>query len=178
MSRIGNLPIEIPEGVEVTIKDRNIVEVKGNGKELSQKIDPDLTVKVEDGEVTVTRPSDDKRHKSVHGLSRTLIENMIIGVTEGYEKELEIVGTGYRVNKEGNKLVLQLGHSHSIELEDPEGITTEVEGNKMKVKGADKQLVGSHAAKIRSYRSPEPYKGKGVKYIDEHIRRKVGKAGS
>ncbi len=179
MSRIGLLPIEIPAGVEVNIKEGNLVEVKGKNGALEQKIDPDMDLKIEDNTIYVARPSDKKRHRSVHGLSRTLISNMIIGVTEGYKKVLEIEGTGYRAAKQGNKLVLTLGFSHPVELEDPEGITVETpEATKIVISGADKQKVGNYAAVIRDYRKPEPYKGKGVKYQGERIIRKVGKAGS
>lgn len=179
MSRIGLLPIEIPTGVEVTLKEDNLVEVKGKNGTLSEKIDKDLTIKIEDNTIEVARPTDNKRHRSVHGLSRTLINNMIVGVTEGYSKTLEIQGTGYRAAKQGNKLVLTLGFSHPLELEDPEGITVEVpEATKIIISGPNKQQVGNYAAVIRDYRKPEPYKGKGVRYAGEHVRRKVGKAGS
>lgn len=178
MSRIGLKPIEIPAGVEIKISDDNLVEVKGPKGQLSQQIDKDMEIKIEDGVLTVARPSEIKRHKSIHGLSRTLIDNMVVGVTEGYQKSLEIVGTGYRAAKQGNKLVLTLGFSHPLELEDPEGIEVEVPAaSQIIVKGIDKQKVGNYASKIRDYRKPEPYKGKGVKYTDEVIRRKVGKTG-
>ena len=178
MSRIGLKPINLPGSVEIKVSENNLVEVKGPKGQLSQQIDPEMIIKIEDGVLNVARPSEQKRHKSVHGLSRTLIWNMVVGVTEGYEKSLEIVGTGYRAAKQGNKLVLTLGYSHPIELEDPNGLEVEVPAtNKIIVKGIDKQLVGNYAAKIRDYRKPEPYKGKGVKYTDEKIRRKVGKTG-
>ena len=178
MSRIGQKPINIPSGVEVKVLKNNLVEVKGPKGTLSEQISPDMSVTIEDGVITVERPSENKRHKSVHGLSRTLIANMIEGVSEGYSKTLEIEGTGYRAQKQGKKLVLNLGFSHPIELEDPEGIEVEVpDANKIIVKGANKQQVGNYAAVIRALRKPEPYKGKGVRYAGEHIRRKVGKAG-
>lgn len=178
MSRIGKLPIEIPAGVEVKVSDDNLVEVKGNLGTLSQQIDKDLLVKVEDGQVIVERPSDSKNHRSIHGLYRTLINNMIEGVTNGYQKELEIIGTGYRAAKSGKTLNLTLGFSHPLDLEDPEGIEVLVpSANTIIVKGIDKQQVGQYAAKIRSYREPEPYKGKGIRYKDEYVARKVGKTG-
>ncbi|MBC7087048.1 MAG: 50S ribosomal protein L6 [Tissierellales bacterium] len=178
MSRIGLKPINIPSGVEIKISDKNLVEVKGPKGKLTEQISPDMEIKIDNGVLTVSRPSDLKRHKSLHGLSRTLIANMITGVTEGFEKSLDIVGTGYRAAKQGNKLVLTLGYSHPVELTDPEGITVEVPApNKIIVKGIEKQKVGNYAAKIRDLRRPEPYKGKGIKYSDEVVRRKVGKTG-
>lgn len=178
MSRIGLKPISIPSGVEIKISDSNFVEVKGPKGQLSQQISPDMELKIEEGVLTVARPTENKKHRSLHGLSRTLISNMVTGVTEGYVKSLDIVGTGYRAAKQGNKLVLTLGFSHPVEMEDPQGIEVEVPAqDKIIVKGIDKQLVGSYAAKIRSWREPEPYKGKGVKYTDEVVRRKVGKTG-
>lgn len=178
MSRIGLKPIEIPAGVDVKINDGNVVEVKGPKGTLTEAICSDMILQIEDGVLTVERPTETKRHRSLHGLSRTLIDNMIVGVTEGYTKELEIEGTGYRAAKQGNKLQLVLGFSHPVELEDPEGITVEVPApNKIIVSGTNKQQVGNYAAVIRDFRKPEPYKGKGVKYVGEHIRRKVGKAG-
>lgn len=177
MSRIGKKPIEIPNGVDVKIQD-NTVTVKGPKGELTQSFSPKLNISKEDSEIVVTRPDDTKESKSLHGLVRTLIYNMVVGVTEGYKKELEIVGTGYRAAKSGKKLALTLGFSHPLELEDPAGIEVEVpELTKIIVSGIDKQKVGQYAANIRRYREPEPYKGKGIKYIDEHIRRKVGKTG-
>ena len=161
MSRIGLKPINIPSGVEIKISDKNLVEVKGPKGTLTEQISPDMEIKIDNGVLTVSRPSDLKRHKSLHGLSRTLIANMITGVTEGFEKSLDIVGTGYRAAKQGNKLVLTLGYSHPVELVDPDGITVEVPApNKIIVKGIDKQKVGNYAAKIRELRSPEPYKGR------------------
>jgi large subunit ribosomal protein L6 len=177
MSRIGKKPIEIPNGVDVTIQG-NTVTVKGPKGELTQDFSPKMNISKEDSEVVVTRPDDTKESRSLHGLTRTLIYNMVVGVSEGYKKELEIVGTGYRAAKTGNKLALTLGFSHPLELEDPEGIQVEVpEPTKIVINGADKQKVGQYAAFIRKYREPEPYKGKGIKYVDEHIRRKVGKTG-
>lgn len=178
MSRIGRLPIAIPAGVEVKLEEGNVITVKGAKGTLTRKLVDDLTITVENNEVVVTRPSDLKRYKSLHGLTRTLIANMVTGVTEGYKKELEIVGVGYRVAKNGNKLNLTLGYSHPVEMQDPEGVTTTVEGNnKIIVSGIDKEKVGQFAAEIRAKRPPEPYKGKGIKYTTEHIRRKVGKTG-
>lgn len=178
MSRIGLKPIDIPAGVEVKVNDKNLVEVKGPKGQLSEQIDRDMKITIEDNVLNVARPTETKRHKSLHGLSRTLINNMIVGVTEGYSKSLEIEGTGYRAQKQGNKLVLGLGYSHPIEVEDPAGITVEVpSANKIVVSGANKQAVGAHAANIRDFRKPEPYKGKGVRYSDEVVRRKVGKTG-
>lgn len=178
MSRIGRLPIAIPNGVEVNLQDGNVITVKGAKGSLTRKLVDDLTITVENNEIIVTRPSDLKRYKSLHGLTRTLIFNMIVGVTEGYKKELEINGVGYRAAKNGNKLNLTLGFSHPVEMQDPEGVTTAVEGsNKIIVSGIDKEKVGQFAAEIRAKRPPEPYKGKGIKYTTEHIRRKVGKTG-
>lgn len=178
MSRIGNKPISIPTGVEVKVDKDNLVSVKGPKGTLLESISKNMEVSIVENEVIVKRPNDKKQNKSLHGLSRTLIYNMIIGVTEGYKKQLEINGVGYKASKQGKKLVLNLGYSHPVELEDPEGITSEVEGNtKLTITGIDKQKVGQFAAVIRSKRPPEPYKGKGVKYVDEYIRRKEGKSG-
>ena len=178
MSRIGLKPLNIPSGVEIKISESNIVEVKGPKGTLTESISPDMEIKLDDGVLTVERPTENKRHRSLHGLSRTLIANMVEGVTEGYTKTLEIEGTGYRAAKQGNKLVLNLGFSHPIELEDPSGIEVEVPAaNKIIVKGTNKQQVGNYAAVIRAFRKPEPYKGKGVRYSDEVVRRKVGKTG-
>lgn len=177
MSRIGKKPIEIPAGVTVNI-DGTIVKVKGPKGELVNTFNNNLDIKMENNEIVVQRPNEEKKIRALHGLTRTLIYNMIIGVTEGYQKELEIVGTGYRAQKAGKKLSLTLGLSHPLDLEDPEGIEVEVPApNKMIVKGIDKQKVGEYAAYIRGFRQPEPYKGKGIKYVDEVIRRKVGKTG-
>ena len=178
MSRIGRLPIAVPAGVTVDIAENNKVTVKGPKGTLERKLADDMNIAMENGQITVTRPSDLKRHRALHGLTRTLIHNMIIGVTQGYEKVLEINGVGYRAAKSGKKLTLTLGYSHPVEMIDPEGIETVLEGqNKITVKGIDKEKVGQFAAEIRTKRPPEPYKGKGIKYADEHIRRKVGKTG-
>ena len=178
MSRIGRLPIAVPAGVTVEIAANNVVTVKGPKGTLTRELAPEMEIKNEDGTIVVTRPNDLKRMKSLHGLTRTLINNMVIGVTEGYQKVLEINGVGYRAAKSGKKLTLNLGYSHPVEMEDPEGIETVLEGqNKITVKGIDKEKVGQYAAEIREKRRPEPYKGKGIKYADEVIRRKVGKTG-
>lgn len=178
MSRIGLKPITIPSGVEVKISDNNLVEVKGPKGTLKEQLNPAMDIKMEDNVITINRPTENKRHKSLHGLTRTLIANMIEGVTEGYSKTLEIEGTGYRAQKQGKKLILNLGYSHPIEMEDPDGIEVEVpQQNKIIIKGIEKQKVGNYAAVIRSQREPEPYKGKGVKYQGEIVRRKVGKTG-
>ncbi len=178
MSRIGKMPIAIPAGVTVEIAENNKVTVKGPKGTLERVLVPEMEIKQEDGQITVGRPSDLKKMKALHGLTRTLLNNMIIGVTSGYEKTLEINGVGYRAAKQGKKLQLSLGYSHPVEMEDPEGVETVVEGqNKIIVKGIDKEKVGQYAAEIRDKRRPEPYKGKGIKYADEHIRRKVGKTG-
>ena len=178
MSRIGRLPVEIPAGVEVTVAENNVVTVKGPKGTLTESLPVEMDIKVENNQVVVTRPNDLKKMKSLHGLTRTLINNMVIGVTNGYEKVLEVNGVGYRAAKSGNKLTLNLGYSHPVEMEDPEGVETVVEGqNKIIVKGISKEKVGQFAAEIRDKRRPEPYKGKGIKYADEVIRRKVGKTG-
>lgn len=178
MSRIGRLPIEIPTGVDVKIDANNNVTVKGPKGTLSMGLHEDMIIKAEKGVLTVQRPSESKLHKSLHGLTRTLVNNMVEGVTKGYEKTLEINGVGYRAQKQGKKLVLTLGYSHPVEMDEPAGLTIEVPAqNKIIVKGIDKQAVGELAAKIRSKREPEPYKGKGIKYDTEVIRRKEGKTG-
>ena len=178
MSRIGNAPIEIPAGVTVTLGEDNLVKVKGPKGELSRHIHPEMKVTVEGNILKVERPSDDKNHRSLHGLSRSLINNMVVGVTEGYEKKLEIHGTGYRVMAKGSNLEFALGYSHPITVEPPAGITFVVENQtRFSVQGIDKQLVGETAANIRKLRKPEPYKGKGVRYADEVVRLKAGKAG-
>ena len=178
MSRIGKVPVTIPAGVEVKIGEDNLVTVKGPKGELSEKISPLIKVSVDDGAVHVTRDGDDKQSRSLHGLSRTLIGNMVTGVSAGYERKLEIIGVGYKADKRGKTLVLNLGYSHPIELPDPEGITTETpNATEILVKGINKAVVGNYAAIIRAWRPPEPYKGKGIRYEDEHIRRKVGKSG-
>ena len=178
MSRIGRMPIAIPAGVTVDIAENNKVTVKGPKGTLERVLASEMEIKMEDGHVVVTRPNDLKRMKSLHGLTRTLIHNMVVGVTDGYSKVLEINGVGYRAQKQGNKLILSLGYSHPVEMIDPEGLTTTLEGqNKITVSGIDKEKVGQYAAEIRDKRRPEPYKGKGIKYADEVIRRKVGKTG-
>ncbi len=177
MSRIGRMPIAIPAGVTVTMAENNHVTVKGPKGTLERTLPIEMEVKVEGAEVTVSRPNDLKKMKSLHGLTRTLINNMVIGVTEGYEKTLEVNGVGYRAQKSGKKLTLNLGFSHPVEMTDPEGIESKVDGNKIIISGIDKEKVGQYAAEIRDKRRPEPYKGKGIKYADEVIRRKVGKTG-
>ena len=178
MSRIGRMPIAVPAGVTVTIAENNLVTVKGPKGTLERVLPAEMTIKQEGAEIVVTRPNDLKRSKSLHGLTRTLIKNMVVGVTEGYEKVLEINGVGYRAAKQGKKLTLSLGYSHPVEMEDPEGVTTVLDGqNIIKVQGLDKEKVGQYAAVIREKRGPEPYKGKGIKYQTETIRRKVGKTG-
>ena len=178
MSRIGRMPIAIPAGVTVTIAENNHVTVKGPKGPLERALPLEMTIKQEGDDIVVTRPNDLKKNKSLHGLTRTLIHNMVVGVTEGYEKVLEVNGVGYRAAKQGNKLVLSLGYSHPVEMVDPEGITSVLDGqNIIKVQGIDKEKVGQYAAEIRSKRKPEPYKGKGIKYSTEVIRRKVGKTG-
>ena len=178
MSRIGRMPIAIPAGVTVDIAENNKVTVKGPKGTLERVIVPEMELKMEDGQLTVVRPNDLKRMKSLHGLTRTLLHNMIVGVTDGYEKVLEVNGVGYRAAKQGKVLTLSLGYSHPVEMTDPEGIEAVLDGqNKIIVKGIDKEKVGQYAAEIRDKRRPEPYKGKGIKYADEHIRRKVGKTG-
>ncbi len=178
MSRIGKLPVAVPAGVDVKIGEGNLLTVKGPLGTLERKLSADMHIAIEEGHIVVTRPSDLKKYKALHGLTRTLIFNMVAGVTQGYAKTLEINGVGYRAAKSGKKLVLTLGYSHPVEMEDPAGIETIVEGtNKITVKGIDKEKVGQFAAEIRTKRPPEPYKGKGIKYSDEKIRRKVGKTG-
>lgn len=177
MSRIGKMPIAIPAGVDVTIEG-NLVTVKGPKGTLSRNIHPNITVEKDGNEIKVSRPNDDKQNRSLHGLSRTLIANMIQGVNESFKKELEVNGVGYRVELKGKDLVLKVGYSHDVIITPPEGITVEVPApNKIVISGADKQKVGQFAANVREKRPPEPYKGKGIKYADEHIRRKEGKAG-
>ena len=178
MSRIGRMPIAVPAGVTVDIAENNKVTVKGPKGTLERVLPSEMTIKLEGSEIVVTRPNDLKKMKSLHGLTRTLIFNMIVGVTDGYEKVLEVNGVGYRAAKKGKVLTLSLGYSHPVEMEDPEGIETVLDGqNKIIVKGIDKEKVGQYAAEIREKRAPEPYKGKGIKYADEVIRRKVGKTG-
>jgi large subunit ribosomal protein L6 len=177
MSRIGKLPIDVPAGTTVTIGEGNVVTVKGPKGTLTKTFDSAMKIVLEENQVVVTRPNDLKRNKSLHGLTRTLVSNMVEGVTNGFNKVLEINGVGYRAQKQGKKLVLSLGYSHPVEMEDPEGITSVVEGNKITISGISKEHVGQFAAEIRFKRPPEPYKGKGIKYVDEVIRRKEGKTG-
>ena len=178
MSRIGRMPIAVPAGVDVKIGADNAVTVKGPKGTLSQQLHPEMKIEMNAGEINISRPSEQKKHKALHGLTRSLLANMVTGVTEGFQKELEINGVGYRAQMQGKKLVLNLGYSHPVEMDEVAGIEIEVPApNKIIVKGADKQLVGHVAANIREKRLPEPYKGKGIKYTTEHIRRKEGKAG-
>lgn len=178
MSRIGNKPVTLPAGVEIKIEG-DMVTVKGPKGQLSEQVSELITIKVEGSEVTFTRESDARENRSQHGLARTLVQNMVVGVTEGYEKKLQLVGVGYRAEKKGNTLVMNLGFSHPVEMEDPEGITTEVPDNTtVVVKGIDKAVVGNYAANIRDWRRPEPYKGKGIRYENEVVRRKEGKTGA
>ena len=179
MSRIGRAPIAIPAGVEFMVEDNNVVTVKGPKGTLTQQMHPAMTITQEGDVIHVTRPNDEKANRSLHGLTRTLIHNMVLGVTEGFKKELDVNGVGYRVAKEGNKLVMNLGYSHQVTMEEVPGITIEVPGpNKIIIHGCDKQQVGQFAAEVREKRPPEPYKGKGIKYTDEVIRRKAGKTGA
>ena len=179
MSRIGKMPIAIPAGVTVDVAENNKVTVKGPKGTLERVMSNEMAIKVEDGQITIERPNDLKRSKSLHGLTRTLLNNMVIGVTDGYEKKLEVNGVGYRAQKQGKKLTLNLGYSHPVEMEDPEGVETVVEGtNIIFVRGIDKEKIGQYAAEIRDKRRPEPYKGKGIKYDYETIRRKEGKTGA
>jgi len=178
MSRIGKIPVTVPAGVTVTIADGNVVTVKGPKGELKREFAPQLTIEQKDGVITVSRPNDLKQNRALHGLTRTLIHNMVVGVSEGYQKVLEVNGVGYRAAKAGKVLTLNLGYSHPIEMTDPDGIETVCDGqNKIIVKGISKEAVGQYAAEIRTKRMPEPYKGKGIKYDYETIRRKVGKTG-
>lgn len=177
MSRIGKKPVPVPEQVTVKI-DGTTITVSGPKGTLTQVFHPDMTIEMQDGQIVVSRPSDKKQHRALHGLTRSLIANMIEGVTKGYQKELVLEGVGYRAAKQGNKLVLSVGYSHPVEILPPDGIEVEVPNNtQIVVKGIDKQLVGQFAAQVRAVREPEPYKGKGIRYKDEHIRRKVGKTG-
>ena len=178
MSRIGRMPITVPAGVDVKIGEGNVVTVKGPKGELTQALRPEMIVTMEDGHIHVARPSEDKLHRSLHGLTRSLLNDMVVGVTQGFKKELEINGVGYRASKEGNKLVMNLGYSHLVTVEETDGITIEVPAqNKVVIHGIDKQKVGQFAANVRAKRPPEPYKGKGIKYANEVIRHKEGKAG-
>ena len=179
MSRIGRAPVAIPAGVEINVADNNVVTVKGPKGTLTQQFNANMTINVEGNVITVARPNDLKENRALHGLTRSLLNNMVVGVTEGFKKTLEVNGVGYRVALEGNKLVMNLGFSHQVIMEAPAGITVEVPNpNLIVVSGFDKQLVGQFAANIREKRPPEPYKGKGIKYSDEVIRRKVGKTGA
>ena len=178
MSRIGRMPIVLPKGVDVKVESGNLVTVKGQKGTLTKELAKDMIIKLEDGKIIVERPTEQKAHKALHGLTRTLINNMVVGVTNGFEKALDIHGVGYRALKQGKKLVLTLGYSHPVEMEEPAGITVDVPApNKIIVKGIDKQVVGEFAAKIRSKREPEVYKGKGIRYESEVIKLKEGKAG-
>ena len=178
MSRIGRAPIAIPAGVEIKVEDNNVVTVKGPKGTLTKQFNANMAIALENGVLTVSRPNDAKENRALHGLTRTLINNMVVGVTAGYKKELDVNGVGYRVAKEGTNLVMNLGFSHQVIVPEIEGITIEVPGpNKIIVRGCDKQAVGQFAAEIREKRPPEPYKGKGIKYVDEVIRRKAGKTG-
>ena len=179
MSRIGRAPITVPAGVEITLGDNNVVTVKGPKGTLTQQFNANMAIALDNGVLTVSRPNDSKENRALHGLTRTLINNMVVGVTEGYKKELDVNGVGYRVAKEGSKLVMNLGYSHQVIMDEIPGITIEVPGpNKIIINGCDKQMVGQFAAEVREKRPPEPYKGKGIKYVDEVIRRKVGKTGA
>jgi large subunit ribosomal protein L6 len=179
MSRIGKMPITIPQGVDVTIGANNEITVKGKLGTLCETMSADMIITKDGDTITVARPSDQKEHRALHGLTRTLIANMVTGVSDGFQKQLEINGVGYRASKQGNKLVLNLGYSHPVEMEEPEGIKIDVpQPNQIIVSGFDKQKVGQIAAQIREKRAPEPYKGKGIKYVDEYIRRKEGKTGA
>ncbi len=177
MSRIGRLPVQVPAGVTVDISEGNKVSVKGPKGSLERTFAPQIGIKLEGSEIVVTRPDDKKENKAFHGLTRALIHNMVVGVSEGFTKTLEVNGVGYKAQKQGSKLVLSLGYSHPVEMEDPEGVESKVDGNKIVVSGISKEKVGQYAAEIRGKRAPEPYKGKGIKYSDEIIRRKVGKTG-
>ena len=178
MSRIGKMPISIPNGVDVTLGEGNLVTVKGPKGTLSQKLSEKMTISNDNGVITITRPNDEKENRALHGLTRTLLNNMVVGVTEGYKKELDVNGVGYRVAKEGKKLNMNIGYSHPVVMEEIDGITIDVPSpNKIIINGIDKQKVGQFAAEVRGKRPPEPYKGKGIKYTDEVIRRKEGKTG-
>ena len=178
MSRIGRMPISVPAGVEITIGADNLVTVKGTKGTLTQQLSPAITIAQEGAELHVTRPNDAKENRALHGLTRSLLHNMVVGVTDGFKKELDVNGVGYRVAKEGKKLVMNLGFSHQVTMEEPEGIAIDVPNpNKIIISGASKQQVGQFAAEVREKRPPEPYKGKGIKYTDEVIRRKEGKTG-
>ena len=178
MSRIGKLPVTVPAGVEVSVSDSNLVTVKGPKGTLSEQISPMVKAEIKGNEVVLTLASDAKEANAQWGLARSLVNNMVKGVTQGYEKKLELLGVGYKAEKKGNTLVMQLGYSHPVEMPDPEGITTTVtSATELTVSGADKALVGNYAANIRAWRKPEPYKGKGIRYVGEYVRRKEGKTG-
>jgi len=177
MSRIGKMPIAIPDGVTISVAENNKVTVKGPKGELTREFPKEMNIEQKDGELVITRPDDQKKTRALHGLTRALLNNMVTGVTTGFEKKLEVAGVGYRASKNGKTLNLTLGYSHPVELEDPEGVESSVEGQIITVKGIDKEKVGQYAAIIREKRRPEPYKGKGIKYVDEVIKRKVGKTG-
>ena len=182
MSRVGKMPISLPSGISVTVDKSNVVTVKGQKGELSQKVDPDIEVSIEDGVLTVKRPTDQKRHRALHGLYRSLINNMVVGVSEGYTKKLELVGVGYRATNRGQLLELNVGYSHPIMFYVPEEVKVTTETTKGKnpivvLESNDKELIGQVAAKIRAFRKPEPYKGKGIKFVGEELRRKAGKTG-
>lgn len=177
MSRIGKIPVQIPQGVQVDM-DNNFMTVRGPKGTVSRQLHPDMTIERNDGELLVTRPTDNRMHRSLHGLTRSLVFNMVTGVTAGYTRRLEVSGVGYRVQQAGTNLILQLGFSHPVQVDPPEGVTLAAEGNnKIVVSGIDKELVGETAARIRRMRKPEPYKGKGIRYAEEQVRRKVGKTG-
>ena len=179
MSRIGKMPVAVPAGVEVTIADGNLVTAEGPEGALTRQLEPSMTIRQEGAELLVSRPNDEKENRALHGLTRALLHNMVVGVTEGYKKSLEINGVGYRAAKEGNKLILTIGYSHPVAVSEIPGITIEVpQPNQIVISGCDKQMVGQFAAEVRGKRPPEPYKGKGIKYTDEVIRRKVGKTGA
>lgn len=179
MSRVGRKPVTLPAGVEVKVDGKNLVTVKGPKGQLEQQIDERIKVEVKENEVILTRPTDNRKDRAQHGLARSLVNNMIVGVTQGYARKLEIIGVGYRAEKKVKKLVMNLGFSHPVEMEDPEGITTETpDANTVVVNGIDKALVGNYASNIRKWRKPEPYKGKGIRYEGERVRRKEGKTGA
>jgi large subunit ribosomal protein L6 len=178
VSRIGRMPVPIPKGVQVDIKNGHVT-VKGPKGELSRSFNPDMMISVRDGQIVVTRPTDNRQHRALHGLTRALLANMVTGVTKGYRKDLEVIGVGYRAEMRGSNLVLYVGFSHPVEIAPPSGITFDIEsrGKNIVVEGTDKELVGEMAARVRRVRPPEPYKGKGIRYVGEHVRRKAGKAG-
>ena len=179
MSRIGKKPVELPQGVEINVDDNNVITVKGPKGELRQAISKDIKAEIKDGVLEFTRAADDRGHREQHGLARALVHNMVVGVTTGFEKKLILQGVGYKAEKKGSKLVMNLGYSHPVEMEDPEGITTETpDATTIIVKGIDKSLVGNYSANIRKWRMPEPYKGKGIRFDGEIIRRKEGKTGA